>query len=249
MSHRKVFGCIGIIGLVAALSAACSGDDDDGGATGGGAGSSGQGSGGSAGSPSGGGAGAGPSQGAGGAGGGAGSGGAGGGAGAGGAAGAAGAGGAGVDDTELAAADFDCILDWPKVRRFRITNKLGDVDASLAVANQPGSADYPPGTVIQLLPAEAMVKRRPGFSEATNDWEFLFLEPSAQGTTITARGTTEVVNGFGGNCFSCHSAAEPKYDLICEDGHGCAPLPFTPDQIETIQQSDPRCPPGGGRAR
>jgi hypothetical protein len=227
MSHRKVVGYISMVGMVAALAAACSGDDDDlpvessaglAGAAGQGGGGSPAGQGGGGGSPAG----------------------QGGSAGQGGAGGGAGQGG-GADDTELTAADLDCILGWPKVRRFRITNKLGDVDASLAVANQPGSGDYPPGTVIQLVPHEVMVKRRAGFSAASNDWEFLFLEVAAEGATIKARGTTDVINGFGGNCLSCHNAAERKYDFVCEDGHGCEPLPVTPEQIEEIQQSDPRC--------
>jgi hypothetical protein len=139
-------------------------------------------------------------------------------------------------------ADFECILDWAKVRKFRITNKLGHIDETLAVANAPGTADYPIGTVIQLIPTEAMVKRREGFDPSSNDWEFFFLSVSAMGTTISNRGTTDVVNGFGGNCLNCHSKAAPQWDFVCEEGHGCDPLPFTPAQIEMVQNSDPRCP-------
>jgi hypothetical protein len=152
-------------------------------------------------------------------------------------------GGAGAEDLELTEADFECILDWTSVRKFRVTNKLGHMEEALAVANSTEGGTYPVGTVIQLVPTEAMVKRRAGFSPATKDWEMLFLEVSAQGTTIKARGTTDVVNGFGGNCSTCHAKAEAKWDFVCEDTHGCDPIPVTPEQIKEIQDSDPRCSP------
>lgn len=153
------------------------------------------------------------------------------------------AGGAGgAADVELSAADFDCILDWPKVRRFRVTNKLGPAAPSLDAANRPGEVDYPVGTVIQLIPNEAMVKRRPGFNPAADDWEFFLLEVNARGASIKARGTDQVANPLG-TCQGCHAQAERRFDFVCEDGHGCEPLPFTSEQIEAIQQSDPRCVP------
>lgn len=145
------------------------------------------------------------------------------------------------EDLVMTDADFECILDWEKVRKFRITNKLDHMDETLAVANAPGTGNYPVGTVIQLVPHEAMVKRRAGFNKDTRDWEFFFLEVTAEKTAITTRGTTDVVNGDGGNCFDCHIKAEPKWDLLCETGHGCDPIPVTDEQIEMIQNSDPRC--------
>jgi hypothetical protein len=153
-----------------------------------------------------------------------------------------GTGGSAAVDLDMTAADFDCILNWEKVRLFRITNKLGNLDASLAAANNPGTGDYPVGTVIQLVPTEAMVKRKAGFSDASKDWEFFFLEVSDMGTKIVSRGTTDVVNGFGGNCLNCHAKAMPQYDFVCEKNHGCDPLPFTDDVILMAQNSDARCP-------
>jgi hypothetical protein len=147
-----------------------------------------------------------------------------------------------IEDIDMQAEDFTCILEWAKVRKFRVTNLLGHQEEALAVANDPAGGVYPVGTVIQLIPNEAMVKRGAGFSPDNSDWEFFFLDTTAQGTTITARGTTDVVNGFGGNCFDCHAKAAPQWDRICEEGHGCDPLPFTPEQIEMVQQGDPRCP-------
>jgi hypothetical protein len=145
------------------------------------------------------------------------------------------------EDPMLSADDFGCILDWPKVHRFHITNVLGDVDASIAVANSLDGGSYPIGTLIQLIPTEAMVKRAPGFAPQANDWEFFSLAVSAQGTEILERGSDQVVNAFGGNCFDCHSKAAPQWDLVCEQDHGCDPLPFTAEQIEAVQNADPRC--------
>ncbi len=142
----------------------------------------------------------------------------------------------------VTAADFDCMLDWQQVRRFRIKNIAGKQDAALAVANNSAGGVYPAGTFIQLIPTEAMVKREAGFSAGTGDWEFFSLKAQKSGTTIVERGTTTVKNGFGGNCFGCHAKAEAKWDLVCETGHGCDPLPFSAAVIKSIQDSDPRCP-------
>src|SRR5262245_47760072 len=70
-----------------------------------------------------------------------------------------------------------------------------------------------------------MVKRDKGFNPVTHDWEFFELDVSKDGTRIRKRGFAEVVNRFGGNCFGCHSAARPQWDLVCESDHGCAPPP------------------------
>src|SRR5262249_60416159 len=37
------------------------------------------------------------------------------------------------------------------------------------------SGGYPVGTILQLFPAEAMVKRKPGFNPEGGDWEFFKL--------------------------------------------------------------------------
>ncbi len=157
--------------------------------------------------------------------------------------GSGGGGGSSALDLDMTEADFACILNWDKVRMFRITNLLGKKAEALAAANVPGTMDYPVGTVIQLVPNEAMVKRRPGFSADSNDWEFFFLDTSAAGTKIVSRGVTDVVNQFNGNCLNCHKLAEPKYDFVCEKTHGCDPLPIGDDVILNVQNGDPRCMP------
>jgi hypothetical protein len=137
---------------------------------------------------------------------------------------------------------FDCIRDMTPVRGFFVSNIKGDIEGTLAIANA-GSGTYPPGSVVQLVPTEVMVKHEAGFSPATRDWEFIELDVSAEGSTIRARGFVEVVNRFGGNCFACHAKANPGRDMICETGHGCDPIPLTPTMIKAIQNTDPRCDP------
>jgi hypothetical protein len=136
--------------------------------------------------------------------------------------------------------DFRNLHTMTHVRGFYLDNRLGHLDEALAVANSPHGGTYPVGTIIQLVPQEAMVKREKGFSPATRDWEFFFLSVSPAGTTIEKRGTADVVNRFGGNCASCHQAASARFDGVCEQTHGCAPLPVGPDVFHAIQESDPR---------
>lgn len=148
---------------------------------------------------------------------------------------------AAASDFEAQVADFTCILDWPKVNRFRITNKLGMQAEAEAVAASAEGGVYPVGTIIQLVAGEAMVKRRAGFSPETQDWEFFLLDVQPDGTTtINMRGTTEVSNQVG-TCLSCHEFAEMRFDMVCHEGHGCNPLPFTPEELEAFQNMDPRC--------
>jgi hypothetical protein len=146
------------------------------------------------------------------------------------------------EDAYLDAEDFGCILAWPMVRRFRITNVRGHLEEALEVATSPTGGTYPVGTILQLVPGEAMVKRGRGWNPFTNDWEFFALDARASGTTIRSRGAEETVNAFGGNCFDCHRRAEPQWDFVCEDDHGCDPLPLSPETLLSIQNGDPRCP-------
>lgn len=145
------------------------------------------------------------------------------------------------EDLDMQADDFGCILDGTSVRQFFVWNRLGHLDETLAVAESPTGGSYPVGTVIQLVPTEAMVKRRAGWSPTTNDWEFFSLSVSGATTTIQARGVEDVENAFGGNCFACHSLAAPQWDLICEDDHGCDPLPISDQVITNLQNGDSRC--------
>ena len=136
---------------------------------------------------------------------------------------------------------FRCIRQMTPVRHFYVDNLLGDIAGTLAAANAPKGAIYPPGSVVQLVPTEAMVKREAGFSPATGDWEFFELEVNSSGSKIHKRGFAEVNNRFGKNCFACHVPAREPWDFICESDHGCEPIPIDRAMTGALQRSDPRC--------
>ena len=146
-------------------------------------------------------------------------------------------------EVSVSADSFGCIRDLTPVRGFFVGNLKGDLEATLKVAHSDNGGRYPPGSVVQLVPTEAMVKHEQGFNPATNDWEFLDIAVSADKNEILARGFTEVNNRFGRNCFACHVQADKQWDLICENDHGCAPLALTETMIRGIQKTDPRCEP------
>lgn len=143
-----------------------------------------------------------------------------------------------VDDNS-----FHCMRHMTPVRHFFVDNLLGDVAATVAAANAPKGAPYPTGSVVQLVPTEAMVKREPGFSPATGDWEFFELAVDEHGSKIGKRGFAEVNNRFGKNCFACHAPAREPWDFVCESGHGCDPIPVDHKMTGALQRSDPRCGP------
>ena len=137
---------------------------------------------------------------------------------------------------------FGCISHLKPVRGFFVGNLIGNLAGTLQVARSPNGGVYPPGSVIQLVPTEVMVKQPKGYNEVTHDWEFFELNVSKEGTSINKRGFAEVVNRFGGNCFACHIKAQPKWDFVCETAHGCDPIPLTQPILKALQHTDPRCP-------
>lgn len=147
-----------------------------------------------------------------------------------------------ADELVIESSTFDCIRDMTPVRGFFVDNLEGNIEGTVKVS-EAGEGTYPPGSVVQLVPGEAMIKRAQGFSPATSDWEFFELDVTAEGSSIRARGFVDVVNRFDGNCFACHIKANPGRDMICESGHGCDPIPLTPMMIKAIQNTDPRCDP------
>jgi len=147
-----------------------------------------------------------------------------------------------AEELEIDSSTFECIRDMTPVRGFFVDNLQGNLEGTVKVS-EAGEGVYPPGSVVQLVPGEAMIKRAKGFSPATSDWEFFELDVTAEGSSIRARGFVDVVNRFDGNCFACHIKANPGRDMICESGHGCDPIPLTPVMIKAIQNTDPRCDP------
>ena len=158
---------------------------------------------------------------------------------------------ASIEDFSPTENTFDCLKnpEWAQVGASVFKNVLGHTDEMLAVAQSPEGGTFPVGTVIQLLPTEANVKRGVGFSSESHDWEFFVLAVSDAGTTITARGgDAGVVNPMNrGVCLNCHGQAAPQWDLLCSnpDGgasHGCTPLPVSGATLASFRRSDPRCP-------
>lgn len=154
------------------------------------------------------------------------------------------------EDFVPTAADFDCLQDseWTTVGVSRYKNMNGHKAEMLEVARSPDGGVMPIGTMIQLVPTEASVKRGEGYNAASHDWEFFSLAASTDGgTTIKASGGgAEVLNFLDESCLGCHSKAAAQWDFVCGDvdggnTHGCAPLPLSGASIASLQSTDPRC--------
>jgi hypothetical protein len=147
------------------------------------------------------------------------------------------------EDAFLVDDDFACLGDerFTDVGGRRIWNVLDrqrqEQAVGLARSGLPGT--YPVGTVIQLFPGEAMVKRGAGFSPSTNDWEYFVIDTSSGASVITSRGTTEVRNPAG-TCLSCHASAQ-AFDTVCFTNSNCVDLPFFIDTHVVPERDDPRC--------
>jgi hypothetical protein len=140
------------------------------------------------------------------------------------------------------ASTFRCITQMTPVKHFFVDNLAGNLAGTVDVA-KAGTGQFPEGTVLQLIPNEAMVKQQKGYSPGTNDWEFFALDTDKNGTKIVSSGAEEVNNFLGLNCFECHKAARAEFDLVCEQDHGCAPLPLTRQMFHAVQHTDLRCAP------
>ena len=142
---------------------------------------------------------------------------------------------------EISEKSFRCLQEMTPVRGFFVDNLSGNLEGTLAIAKSATGGVYPPGSVVQLVPTEVMVKRDLGFNPVTKDWEFFELDVDKNGSKIRKRGFADVNNRFDKNCFACHVAAKPEWDMICEDSHGCEKLPIPEYVIHSIQKTDPRC--------
>ena len=93
-----------------------------------------------------------------------------------------------LPDVAPTPADFVNINTMTRVGDHFVGSLNGHLAAALAIARSAHGGVYPVGTVLQLIPTEAMVKRRKGYSPATRDWEFFSPKVSPQGTRDPAFG-------------------------------------------------------------
>ena len=145
-------------------------------------------------------------------------------------------------DVSVSEQTFGCILDWPQVRNTRINHADPQqlAEAMRIFRDSVPNTEYPVGTILQLVPFEAMVKHPREQFPKTNGWEFFALDISAAGTKIRERGDSVVNLSQGKTCLSCHQPAS-RFDFVCEKGHGCDPIPFNDQAIKALQQADARC--------
>ena len=135
---------------------------------------------------------------------------------------------------------FGCMHEGTKVKNTYIRHSDPAKLKEAVRIYETGAADtdYPAGTVLQLVPNEAMVKHAKKDFPKTNGWEFFAFEVSAAGTKIVGRGDT--ASNPLGTCLSCHQGAV-KYDYVCDKTHGCPPVPITDAMIVAMQAKDARC--------
>jgi len=147
-----------------------------------------------------------------------------------------------ADDIAVSEQTFGCILDWPKIRntRFKHADPVKLKEAMRLFRDSVPDKEYPVGTILQLVPFEAMVKHPREKFPNSNGWEFFALDVSADGTKIRDRGDKVVNLLLGAPCLSCHQPAA-KFDFVCEKGHGCAPLSIDDQKIGELQMADARC--------
>jgi hypothetical protein len=150
---------------------------------------------------------------------------------------------ASAGDIVVSEQTFGCILDWPKVRntRFKHEDPAKLKEAMRLLRHSVPDNEYPVGTILQLVPFEAMVKHPREKFPKSNGWEFFALEVSETGTKILDPGDEKVLNVLlKAPCLNCHQPAA-KFDFVCEKGHGCAPLSIDDQHIAELQKADLRC--------
>ena len=87
---------------------------------------------------------------------------------------------------------FGCILDWPQVRNTRIKHADPQqlTEAMRIFRDSVPDTEYPVGTILQLVPFEAMVKHPREKFPRTNGWEFFALWTSPRPARRSATAAT-----------------------------------------------------------
>ena len=143
------------------------------------------------------------------------------------------------------AKDFKCLTDGAQApgKLFYIFNKHRRLRTKAVRMTETGKLGkgYPRGTILQVFPFEAMVKRGGDYNPAGDGWEFfkLHIAPDGQ-TAIVARGEAEVTN-LAGSCQGCHMRLAAQHDAVCEFVIGAAGLGLTDAQVRALQAGDARC--------
>src|SRR5437868_14554839 len=124
-----------------------------------------------------------------------------------------------AQDVTVSETSFGCILDWPKIRNtyFKHSNPEKLKEAMRIFRDSVPDKQYPVGTILQLVPFEAMVKHPLEKFPNSNGWEFFALEVSEAGTKIRDRGDHVVNLVLGAPCLTCHQPAK-RFDFVCEKG-------------------------------
>ena len=132
-----------------------------------------------------------------------------------------------AQDVTVSETSFTCIRDGHKIRNTYIRHSDPEKlkEAMRIFRDSIPDKEYPVGTIMQLVPFEAMVKHPREKFPKTNGWEFFALDISEAGTKIRDRGENVVNLSQGVTCLSCHAPAA-RFDFVCEKGHGCAPIPL-----------------------
>ena len=114
-----------------------------------------------------------------------------------------------ADDLVITEKSFGCVLNLPKVRNTRIQNPDPEKlrEAIRIFGDSVPDKEYPKGTILQLIPTEAMVKHDRAAFPNTNGWEFFALKVSADGTAIQDRGDKVLNTSLKKPCPECHSPA------------------------------------------
>jgi hypothetical protein len=143
-------------------------------------------------------------------------------------------------EVEITDKSFGCMHDGgTKVKKPYIRHSdPAKLKEAVRIFETNSNDEYPVGTVLQLVPFEAMVKQDKAKFPNSNGWEFFLLDVSATGTKIAQRGDT-AANQLG-NCLNCHKGGV-KFDYVCSKEHGCPPIPVTDEMILGMQGKDPRC--------
>src|SRR5947208_8522474 len=109
-----------------------------------------------------------------------------------------------AQDVTVSENSFTCIRDGHKIRNTYIRNANPEKlkEAVRIFKNSVPDKEYPVGTILQLVPFEAMVKHPREKFPQSNGWEFFALEVSEAGTKIRDRGDNVINLSLGATCLS-----------------------------------------------